>query len=183
MATGLATGVGAGAAEITATVGTVSGSATLIVVEPVTDAFVTTWNTSLGDGTTVTLGLAGTVDATIDWGDGTVEHVTTAGPHTHDYGEDGTYTVKVTGFVTAYDSFSNGGLISERQKLVSVDAWGRVGFRIFESRILTAPRISVSVPGDTDGIEGVTSMFAMFMHATSFNARHWSAGTSPTSPT
>jgi surface protein len=59
-------------------------------------SFVTTWNTSLGTGTTVTLALAGTVNAEIDWGDGTVETVTTPGPHVHDYGVDGTYTVSVT---------------------------------------------------------------------------------------
>ncbi len=59
--------------------------------------FVTTWDTSLGPGTTVTLALADEVDATIDWGDGTVEAVTTPGPHVHDYGIDGTYTVSVTG--------------------------------------------------------------------------------------
>jgi len=33
-------------------------------------AFVTTWDTSLWDGATVTLALAGEVDAMIDWGDG-----------------------------------------------------------------------------------------------------------------
>jgi len=55
--------------------------------------FVTTWNTSLESGTTVTLALAGTVDATIDWGDGTITSVNTPGPHVHDYGSDGIYTV------------------------------------------------------------------------------------------
>ena len=61
--------------------------------------FVTTWDTSLGDGNTVTLALAGDVNATIDWGDDTVETVTTPGPHVHDYGVDGIYTVSVTGSV------------------------------------------------------------------------------------
>ena len=31
-------------------------------------SFITTWDTSLGDANTVTLALAGTVNATIDWG-------------------------------------------------------------------------------------------------------------------
>ena len=43
-------------------------------------AFITTWDTTLGVGTKVPLALAGTVDAVIDWGDGTVENVT--GPRT-----------------------------------------------------------------------------------------------------
>ncbi len=59
--------------------------------------FVTTWDTSLGGANTVTMALADEVDATIDWGDGTVEAVTTPGPHVHDYSIDGTYTVSVTG--------------------------------------------------------------------------------------
>lgn len=37
-------------------------------LEDRSDAFITTWDTRLGAGTTVTLALAGTVDAMIDWG-------------------------------------------------------------------------------------------------------------------
>ena len=48
-------------------------------------AFVTTWDTSLGDGTTVTLALGGTVNVKIDWGDGSpIQHVTASSPsHTY----------------------------------------------------------------------------------------------------
>ncbi|MHC4676602.1 MAG: hypothetical protein ACYTBZ_29305, partial [Planctomycetota bacterium] len=91
-------------------------------------AFVTTWDTSLGPNTTVTLALAGTVDVTIDWGDDTITYVTTPGPHVHDYGTDGIYTVSVTGSVTAYNSYDNGGADSEQAKLVRVDNWGQLGF-------------------------------------------------------
>jgi surface protein len=80
-------------------------------------AFVTTWDTSLAVGTTVYLALAGTVDAAIDWGDGTVQTVTTGGPFLwHDYGTDGIYTVSVTGTVTAYNSYDNGGWKSGQSK-------------------------------------------------------------------
>ena len=80
-------------------------------LEPCT-AFITTWDTNPGDGTTVTLPLAGTVDATIDWGDDTVETVTTPGPHVHDYGVDGTYTVSVTGSATAFNQDLAGWCVS-----------------------------------------------------------------------
>ena len=133
------------------------------------DAFVTTWNTSLGTGTTVTLGLAGTVNATIDWGDGTVQHVTTAGPHTHDYGTDGVYTVQVNGSVTAYNSNHNGGPTSERRKLVSVDNWGNVGFQSMNWAFYLASNL-VSVPGHSVGLENVSSMAYMFLIASSFNS-------------
>ena len=132
-------------------------------------AFVTTWDTNLGDGTTVTLALAGTVDAYIDWGDGSpVEHVTTPGPHGHDYGVDGIYTVSVSGSVTEYNSLSNGGTNSERAKLISVDNWGQLGF-ISLSRAFEGCESLVSVPTTSEGIETVTDMRNMFRNADAFN--------------
>ncbi len=140
--------------------------------------FVTTWDTSLdndeldGGTTTVTLGLAGEVDATIDWGDGTVEAVTTPGPHEHDYGVDGTYTVLVTGSVTAYNSYDNGRGVyaydGEQVKLISVDNWGQLGFTSMYAAFVGCKNL-VSVPGTSDGIEAVTDMSAMFRHAPLFN--------------
>jgi len=131
--------------------------------------FVTTWNTSLEYGTTVTLALAGAVDATINWGDNTEPNVvTTPGPHVHDYGTDGIYTVSVTGSVTAYNSYSNGGADSELQKLVSVDNWGQLGFTSMYRAFHSCENL-VSVPTTSDGIEAVTDMFRMFYGASSFN--------------
>ncbi len=131
-------------------------------------SFVTTWDTSLGSGTTVTLALAGTVDAEIDWRDGTVETVTTVGPHVHDYGTDGTYTVAVTGSVTVYNSYDNGGTASERAKLISVDNWGQLGFTSMYSAFDECSNL-VSVPTASEGIEGVTNMGGMFYNASLFN--------------
>ena len=132
-------------------------------------AFVTTWDTSLGTGTTVTLAMAGAVNATIDWGDGTaVETVTTSGPHAHDYGVDGTYTVSVIGSAEAYNSYFYGGLTSERAKLISVDSWGQLGFTSMAYAFYSCSNL-VSVPVDSDGIEAVTDMGAMFYRASAFN--------------
>ncbi len=130
--------------------------------------FVTTWNTNLGAGTTVTLALDGTVDATIYWGDDTVETVTTPGPYVHDYGVDGTYTISVTGSVTAYNSDNNGGVASEREKLISVDNWGGLGFTSMEYAFYYCSNL-VSVPADSNGIEAVTDMSYMFRYASSFD--------------
>ncbi len=131
-------------------------------------AFVTTWDTSLGYGTTVALAIAGEVDATIDWGDGTVETVTTGGPHVHDYGSDGVYTVLVTGTVTAYNSYDYGGADSELSKLISVDSWGQVGFTSMYRAFYGCSNL-VSVPDTSEGIEAVTDMGGMFFNASSFN--------------
>ncbi len=131
-------------------------------------AFVTTWDTSLASGTTVTLALAGDVDAYIDWGDSNMTDVNTPGPHVHDYGVDGIYTVSVTGSVTAYNSFNNGGAISERRKLVSVDNWGQLGFTSMYCAFHFCSNL-VSVPTSSDGIENVTDMSSMFQDASTFN--------------
>jgi surface protein len=138
--------------------------------------FVTTWDTSLGEGSTVTLALAEIVhpyedyyvNANIDWGDGTIEHVTTSSPQ-HDYGVDGIYTVSVTGSVPAYNSFDNGGTLSECAKLVSVDTWGQVGFTNMEDAFAECSNL-LSVPGTSEGIEDVTNMRTMFRGASSFNS-------------
>ena len=133
-------------------------------------SFVTTWDTSLADGTTVTLALAGTVNAEIDWGDGTVETVTTPGPHVHDYGVDGIYTVSVTGSAGAYNSACNGGghPYTEEAKLISVDNWGQMGFTSMYGAFYHCSNL-VSVPGTSDGIAAVTDMGWMFGLASSFN--------------
>lgn len=136
--------------------------------EPDNDAFISTWDTSLGSGTTVTLALADQVDATIDWGDGTITEVTTPGPHTHDYGTNGIYTVSVTGSVTAYNSSSNSSS-SETEKLLSVESWGDLGFEDFSSAFNGARNLTF-VPNTSEGIEGVTNMSGMFSIALNFNA-------------
>jgi len=111
------------------------------------------------------------VNATIDWGDDTdpnVVIVTTPGPHVHDYGIDGIYTVSVTGSVTAYNSASKGGLASERAKLISVDNWGQLGFTNMFYAFYDCDNL-VSVPNTSEGIEAVTDMGAMFYEASAFN--------------
>jgi len=128
-------------------------------------AFVTTWDTNLADGTTVTLALAGEVDAVIDWGDGNVTDVTTPGPHAHDYGTNGIYTVVVTGYST---TLGNGGSESERQKLLSVDNWGQLGFTSMSGAFSGCSNL-VSVPLTSNGIEAVTDMSGMFVSASLFN--------------
>ncbi len=149
-----------------------TGASSWVLPRPIwgscSDSFITVWDTSLGAGTTVTLALAGTVNAQIDWGDGSIQTVATAGPHTHDYGTDGIYTVLVTGSATAYDSYNYGGSSSEIAKLIRVQSWGRLGFRRLESAFDSAVNL-VSVPNNSIGIEAVTNMNYMFYGASSFN--------------
>jgi surface protein len=167
-ANGLATGAAVGTVAVIAASGPASGSAVLSVNGAQSDAFVTTWNTNLGAGTTVTLALAGQVDATIDWGDGTVTSVNTPGPHVHDYGIDGIYTVSVTGSVSGYNGRLRGGAVAERAKLIGVDSWGRVGFTSMSGAFHQAVNL-LAVPSHSDGLEAVTDMSFMFYAASAFN--------------
>jgi surface protein len=136
--------------------------------------FETTWDTRLGEGTTVILGLAGSVDATIYWGDGTYSRVTTPGPHRYDYWKDGVYTVAVTGSATAFHNiWGFGGTREEADanmpKLVSIDSWGNLGFSNMAYAFVDASNL-VSVPRTTTGLESVFNMGGMFYGATRFNA-------------
>jgi surface protein len=131
-------------------------------------AFVTIWDTNLGAGTRIALALAGQVNATIDWGDGNTRTVTLPGPHRHDYGVDGIYTVSVTGSVTAYNSGPHGGDHEEQQMLVSVESWGDLGFTSMSQAFRDATNLQ-SVPNHSRGLEAVTDMSLMFYGAMSFN--------------
>ena len=86
-------------------------------------------------------GYGGTVNATINWGDGnTAEPANGANVYSHTYATANTYTVTVTGTVTGYgQTFSSG----ENEPLVSVDSW--------------------------DNDLGLTDLFAAFYYATNLN--------------
>lgn len=132
------------------------------------NSFVTIWDTNLGQNPTVTLALGGSVNATINWGDGNSTTVVSPGPHTHAYAQDGIYTVSVTGGATVYNSelYSSS---EESKKLIEVVSWGDLGFEDFSSAFYLAVNLT-AVPNHSYGIESVTDMYSMFREATSFNA-------------
>jgi surface protein len=131
------------------------------------DSFVTIWDTNLGPGATVSLALDGDVDATIDWGDGTVSNVNTPGPHSHQYSIDGIYTVSVFGSVTQYNGLTTGS--NDVEKLISVLSWGELGFQNMDFAFSQAVNL-ISVPVTSLGLANVTSMRAMFAGAESFDS-------------
>ena len=90
------------------------------------DAMVLEFNTTLSDGTTVTLPLYGSVNVTVDWGDGTTpQAITTTGDHDHTYATEGTYTVSITGSLSQFGHGSSGTIgVEMLTKVTRHNSWG-----------------------------------------------------------
>ena len=122
------------------------------------------FDTTLGDASnTISLPLAGSVAAYIDWGDGATEYFSTAGNKAHTYDAAGTYEVRVGGSLTAYGSATP----DHPEKIIACNSFGDIGITSLSSafrgaiNLLTAPN---SIPSS------VTDMAHMFRDASSFNA-------------
>jgi len=63
------------------------------------------FNTNLSDGTTITLPLYGTVDVTVNWGDGSSNTYTEAGSQDHTYATEDIYTVEISGSLTQFGQY------------------------------------------------------------------------------
>ena len=84
------------------------------------------FNTNLSAGTTITLPLYGTVNVTVDWGDGSnTDNYTTTGNKTHTYASEGTYTVSISGSLTQFGHGDNS--YTNADKLVKVTSFGSIG--------------------------------------------------------
>ena len=107
------------------------------------------------DNATATAMIAGEVDAEINWGDGTVETVTTANP-THVYATAGSYDVEVSGKVTALKS------AGEKSYVVEVLQWGQTGLTSMEDAFNGCMNLK-SIPSDTaHSFDGVTTFNEAF---------------------
>lgn len=81
------------------------------------------WNYNI-NSPTIVLNLAGDLDCTVNWGDGTVERVTSANPH-HTYPTPGTYYVTVTGKVSELNASAiNAGY---KLRITGIKSWGQTG--------------------------------------------------------
>jgi len=101
--------------------------------------------------------LTGTVNATINWGDGTVVATTGAGFKTHTYAAAGIYVVQVTGTVTAMDSGAGGA--NNKAKVVRCLSFGTVGLTSLTNVFRGCTNL-VQVPATLPS--GVTSLFFSF---------------------
>jgi hypothetical protein len=134
-------------------------------------AFVTTWQTTVPDESiTVPLFSGETYDFSIDWGDGTVEAISTSASPSHIYENPGVYTIQIAG--TFPRIYFNG--TGDRQKILSIEQWGAISWRSMEHAFRGATGLQLNAQ-DTPDLRLVTSLRSTFQSATDF-AGHPSMG-------
>ncbi|HNS30262.1 MAG TPA: BspA family leucine-rich repeat surface protein, partial [Tenuifilaceae bacterium] len=146
------------------------------------------YNTHFSDGTTVALPLSGTVNVTVDWGDGSTDDFTTEGLHEHTYESHGQYTVSITGSLTRFGSNTENPYAGKLKKVIS---FGNLGLTSLANAFHKATQLehvpstlpptvtnlsgifngAVSFNGDISSwnVSKVTNMDRMFYNAVNFN--------------
>lgn len=109
----------------------------------------------------VTLPIQGTVNCTVDWGDGLTDRYTAAGNRTHTYSSRGEYTIQIYGSFTAL-TFSS--TTNNRAKIIKCLSFGNVGLTSFN---FTSCTNLVEVPSLLP--TGVTSLANCFNGCSIFN--------------
>jgi len=114
------------------------------------------------------LGLFGDVNVSVNWGDGTSDDVSVAGPLPHTYATSGKYTITVSGSLTGfgqdYDDYGNP--LQGAQYLTAVRSFGNLGIASLSSAFETAVNL-LEVPSSLPST--VTDLYATFFGASSFN--------------
>lgn len=141
------------------------------------NAFVTKWRIPSDDFELVigiNFGLS--YDFTIDWGDGTVEELSSLTDHpSHIYENAGTYTVAILGNFPAiqmhypFDNDENSKLVASRQTLMGIEQWGTIAWENFESAFGNCVNLSGYNAQDVPDLSKVQSMTGMFYNAPMFN--------------
>ncbi|MDC6386883.1 BspA family leucine-rich repeat surface protein, partial [Muricauda sp. SK9] len=155
--------------------GTATAQATVtITVEDVYEslasdpnAFVTTWKTTVANEEIV-IGVRDnlTYDYTIDWGDGTVEEISTSENPSHVYVSAGDHTVAILGQFPAIAM--DGDLGTTPSNLFSLDQWGNIQWETMVAAFGYCSNMTYKAT-DVPNLSQVTNMNRMFYYATAFN--------------
>ena len=121
-------------------------------------------DTNLISGTTVTLPLRGSLDVSVDWGDGNTSAATSSGDLQHSYASNGSYTISISGDLEQFGAGLDG--YPHADAIVGVSAWGDLGFTSLAGAFSGATNLT-SVPDDLPGT--VTDMSWMFHNASTFD--------------
>lgn len=132
---------------------------------------------------------SGSLNAIVDWGDGTTDSITTAGQAEalHTYPSPGAYTIRITGVLSGW-RFNNGG---DRLKMLDISSWGSLhlgntnaffGCNNMTCSAVDAPTIITDILSGTFvqcfnfngaignwNLSGVTRMFQIFQECFLFN--------------
>jgi len=133
----------------------------IVTVSVLKGQMILEYNTNLSEGTSIILPLSGTVDVSVDWGDGNIELFTSSGNKDHTYSIDGIYTVEISGTLTHFgcNSISN-------SKLTQIIDFGNIGLTDLSYACYNANNLT-QVP--TQIPSTVTNLSYMFSHADIFN--------------
>jgi surface protein len=108
------------------------------------------------------------VDVLVDWGDGSSDDVSVAGPFPHTYATSGEYTITVSGSLTGFgqDNLKFGQQLGGAQYLRAVRSFGELGITALTFAFYGSTNL-IDVPSTLPTT--VTDMSAMFASATAFN--------------
>jgi surface protein len=101
----------------------------------------------------------------VDWdNDGIFDQFGITGDVTHDFGEPGTYTIRIRGDFPGF-FFNNGG---DMEKIISIEQWGDIAWGTMYNAFAGARNLTCNAT-DAPDLSGVTSLAGMFSNAVSFN--------------
>ena len=113
------------------------------------------------------LGLFGEVDVHVDWGDGSFDDVSVAGPFRHTYTTSGKYTITVSGSLTGFGQDPlNADSLGSAHYLTAVRSFGELGITSLAFAFYGSVNLT-DVPSNLPTT--VTGMSNMFYEASSFN--------------
>ena len=144
-------------------------------IAAMSDHFVSTWKTDnpgISGPTSITIPAYG-AGYQVDWNndgdfldtDEAIMHLT---PATHDYGTEGTYTVRIKGGLNYLYLYSNFFIDNDRLKLINLNQWGTISWTNMANAFYRAENMIVSAT-DTPDLSGVSNMSQMFYSATKAN--------------
>jgi surface protein len=114
----------------------------------------------------VSVPLNGTVNCTIDWGDGSSESHTTTGFKTHTYASAGIYTVQISGTMTTLNYGTGANTTNNKLKLVACRSFGNIGLTSAITGFFACTNLVECPPTLPSGITVLQGLFSV---CTSFN--------------
>ncbi len=157
-------------ATVTVTAGEGPGlkSAAVAVSQPAADKRLIIELTVTTDGVTGRLPLDGTVDCTVDWGDGSEPEAVTEAYPAHAYERAGTYEVAVSGTVTSLNSNNSSKFPTAARKLVTaVKQWGNTSLTSMKAAFYQCSNLSALPEKTGDGFAFVSTFMQAFYQCTS----------------